>query len=65
MSSAHLNDRVTARRKSIKAQQKLVTMLKEGNGAEAETFWRHHLEAVGAAIAKFERIDQDINIARF
>jgi len=65
MSGAHHKDRVTARRKSIKAQQKLVTLLEAGQGAEAETFWRQHLEAVGAAIAKFERIDQDIDIARF
>lgn len=65
LSSAHHKDRVIARRKSIKAQQKLIELLRQGKAHEAESFWSEHLEAVGKAIAKLERIDQDVNIAHF
>lgn len=64
MSSTQLADRLTARRKSIKAQQKLVDLLEAGKAQEAETFWRQHLSAVGAAIAVHERAGQDVDIAR-
>jgi DNA-binding FadR family transcriptional regulator len=63
LSNAHREDRIIARRKSIKAQQRLVGLLEQGKAQEAETFWHQHLEAVGAAIAKLQRIDQDIDIS--
>lgn len=55
-SRAQEGDRIIAKRRSIKAQQKLLTLLEAGRAEEAEEFWRQHLSAVGAVITGYERI---------
>lgn len=62
LSSERADHLKTAKRKSLKAQQKLVGLLEAGQAQDAETFWRQHLTAVGAAIADLRKIDQDVKV---
>lgn len=64
ISSTQLPGRLTARRKSIKAQEILVGLLETGNPQDAEAYWGKHLLAVGTAIAKLNRGDHEIDISR-
>lgn len=64
LTAARADMRMASKRKSLKAQQKLLGLLQAGDAQEAETFWRQHLSAVGAAIASLQKTNQNINIAR-
>lgn len=65
MAGADSADSLVSRRKSLKAQEKLVSKLEEGDPQAAETYWREHLTAVGKTLARLDRIDQDIRVDHF
>lgn len=56
--------RTASRRKSIKAQEKLIDLLERGDADEAERFWRRHLGAVESEIAKLEQIEHTIDMTK-
>lgn len=64
MANTTPDERVKARRRSIKAQQKLVDLLEAGKAEEAEIFWRDHLSIVVAAIVSHEGTGQNIDVDR-
>lgn len=41
-----------AKEKTIRANERLIALIEQGNGDEAEIFWRGHLEEVGKIIRK-------------
>lgn len=48
---------LASRRKTLKAQEKLVSLLEAGDGDKAESFWRAHLAAVDKTLARLQRIE--------
>jgi GntR family transcriptional regulator, transcriptional repressor for pyruvate dehydrogenase complex len=64
LSSTSHADRTVSRRKSVKAQEKLIDLIERGDADEADRFWRRHLTAVESEIAKLEQIEHTIDMTK-
>jgi DNA-binding FadR family transcriptional regulator len=57
-------ERTASRRKSLKAQEKLVGLVEQGDADQAEAYWRKHLTAVNSVIAKLEQLEPTVDTTK-
>ncbi|MFY9352573.1 MAG: FCD domain-containing protein [Sphingobium sp.] len=55
-------DSLVSRKKAVRAQEKLVTLIEAGDADGAATFWREHLSIVTSTINKWQHADSVVDL---